>query len=224
MSPNLILALFGFLLSSCTFNSRELNFKDPFFQGPVELPAGEPRIGDRNYIESYFAEAFQIQSSEIEDVVILRELTVKNGIHGGGCDPYGSTAQMGTDNKIAAEFPDQECGPKSFDPVNNPRSNAVRFALTTRLCEKMITTRPARFTALMVKIFPDWGQSPATDPKYLPDSESLTRAYRIFNRDSTPDPELLQALLEVVSLNQDIASKWKSILIPLCMNPANHMN
>lgn len=217
-----ILGLFG--LAACTPNISELKFNDHTARSiasaklmDTEYPV-ESQIGDRRVIRTTMEEVFRVSANDPDYSEFVS--IIYQGDYGGSCDLYEASEILDSaSGGVKREFSGKECN-NDITPVLPALSNPMRFALTTRLCERLIGgTATLRITRLMEQVFPGWNANQAEQSIHAPSPESIKKAYRIFYRLEEPSGEVIQALMGVAERKPTQLGKWRSVMITLCMSP-----
>lgn len=160
---------------------------------------------DRKFVYQTLVEVFNIVPGTSMDSIIKTNI-FKRIEFGGACDLY---AQSDNGNSTA-EFTDELCS-NGMGVVQPALGNPMRFALTIKSCEDLISTA-AHFSAVRGKIFSDnvWK---------TPDEASVTKAWELFIRLEAIDAPTMNALIDIRKVTTTNEEAWKGILLALCSSP-----
>jgi hypothetical protein len=218
------ITLFCLTLGACTPNTSDLKFNDHVARSIAseklidsDYPV-ESQIGDRRLIRSTLEDLFRVTASD-PDVSEFASIWYQ-GDFGGSCDLYEASETFDSaTGTLKREFPGRECN-SDITPVLPALSNPMRFALTTRRCERLIGgASTLRITRLMEQVFSGWSAGQAEQAAFAPTPDAIRKAYRIFYRLEQPSEEVIQALVGVAEKRPTQLGKWRSIMITLCMSP-----
>jgi predicted hotdog family 3-hydroxylacyl-ACP dehydratase len=176
-------------------------------QKVVDYPV-DVLMGGREYAESVLMDIFNAQGTAYESIITAETLT--KGEFGGSCDPYAAS-DLSTST---FEFPREQCysGVRMVLPAN---ANPMRFAYTTRVCERLIINTDA-MNAVKSKIY-------GTAAWALPDNANIKKAYKLFFPAEEPPVALLDEFrLRSIEAGTTAPEAWKLIMLTLCVNPEWH--
>lgn len=202
-------------VSGCVRNT-ELVFNDESaaLKSQINYSVTLP-MSKRTYVESVFLQVFSISETET-DRQTLKTMIYDKKEFGGGCDPYGVSEKI-VNGITVDEFARYRCTSGLLQDLK-AASNPIRYAWTAKACETMILSRAPRFAAAMSKIIPGWTVG-ANLESSKPNADSIAKAYDLFFQGQSPDPEVVQALIELGNTVTEADSAWKLILTALCVSP-----
>ena len=168
--------------------------------------SSEIQMSNRSFVESVLLQVFDAEGTSAATYI-------KTGIYekiefGGACDLYSASETIG---KPTTPLFDRERCTNSIGVVQIPSNNPMRYSLTEKVCEKLITEVP-RLDAVRNKIFTDkkWGE--VTNDKVLV-------AWHLFHQTTDADTATINALKDIRKVTPSNDEAWKFIILGLCMSP-----
>jgi hypothetical protein len=174
---------------------------------PAKKVVKNLRLGDRFYIESVLIDVFGNSLRPVTQKYIINSA----GALSGPCDNY-EQVRIGDEADSFAD-PHSACpGGKLATTIPTIGSSSLlRQGHITKTCEEALRNKVA-FDYVLNKIFVD---SPISEP----DSESLQRAFSLFNPELVLNSKIKGKLLRIDHSNKNNRERWASIILTLCLDP-----
>ncbi len=210
----LLLALLGWSLSCgpARFDFT-VNTPTPLFGAPTSGIDRNQRLGTRNFVASTLSEIFGGASHVFVRDAIHELISTQLAPFGGGpCDRY------------AEDCPLMGNGSGRVDPGGESQALVVpapttgRFALTLRVCEKILSNDDAVLFAISQTI----QMEPETTIP-VPLEGDIVAAYGLFFPDQLPSEEVLNGFLNVTNSAFQMGNEleaWRFLFLILCTNPS----
>jgi hypothetical protein len=214
-SKRILLILMVFT-EGCTLKGSPLFFSDEKPResaGTSEPVRVEARYGGRAYVESTLKEIFKVQEGtpEAEE---LQDSVYFNRDFGDGFDIYAAS-QKGEGAGYVHEFTRLGKGTGESARIQQAQGSPMRFAATMKVCEALLD-QDVRLTAVMDRIHPGWTVAEAGRPEFQPSRQAVSAAYQVFYRTEDPDPDVIQAILDVGTNETRAATAWRNIWKTIC--------
>lgn len=207
-------------LTACQIKPSDLKFNDTAMIAPIvefdsDYAVNLP-IGERGYVASTLRQIFKFAPGDT-DASILNSHVFMRSEYGGSCDRYEPSEIM-AGTTPAYEFTVLSCS-NGVTPAHPPQLNPMRFALTTKLCESLIHhTNGVRLGKLMEYLYPNWTLATSSQSQFIPNEESIKKAYEVFYRLDEPSAEVIQKLLELEPTETPL-KRWRYIWTTICISP-----